>query len=94
MKPVHLQIIATSLAAFCAILGLTLLIIGSSDRSLQFELRALQTRYEAQQEQINAAIAIQQQVIPNLFGDLAKNPEDITFKALIAKHGASPSAGK
>ena len=94
MKPAHLQILATSLAGLCALLGLVLLILGSTARSLQSELRTLQTQYDAQQEQINAALAIRQQIIPNLFGDLAKNPEDITFKALLAKHGGTPTADK
>ena len=94
MKPIHLQYIATGLAALCAILGLALLILGSSARSLQSELRTLQAQFEGQSEQINAAIAIRQQVIPNLFADLAKNPEDVTFKALLSKHGANPGTEK
>ena len=94
MKPAHLNYLATGLGALCAVLGLVLLILGSSAFSFQSDLRGLQTKFEAQQEQINSAVAIQQQIIPNLFTDLGKNPEDITFKALIAKHAAPPAAGK
>ena len=94
MKPAHTQYIATGLGALCAILGLALLILGSSARSLQVELRTLQTRFEAQQEQINAAITIRQQIIPNLFGDLNKHPDDVAIKALLAKHAGSPAPGK
>ena len=94
MKPAHLNYLATGLGSLCALLGLILLILGSSARSLQIDLRGLQTKFEAQQEQINAATAIQQQIIPNLFTDLGKNPEDVTFKALITKHASPPSAGK
>ena len=84
MKPAHLNYIAIGLGALCALLGLALLILGGSARSLQGELALLQTRYQAQQEQIDSAIAIRQQIIPNLFADLGKSPEDVAFKALLA----------
>ena len=94
MSPARPHLAATGLGALCAILGLTLLILGNSSRGLQIELRTLQTQFDGQQEQINAATALRQQIIPNLFGDLAKFPEDVTCKALLAKYGAASASGQ
>ena len=94
MKPAHQFYIAVGLGAVCALLGLALLILGSSSRGLQDELRTLQVKFETQQEHINAAIAIRQQIIPNLFGDLGKLPDDVAIKALLAKHGSAPPSDK
>ena len=94
MKSVHQYYIAVGLGGVCAVLGLVLLILGASSRSLEVELRTLQAKFEAQQEHINTAITISQQIIPNLFGDLGKYPEDVAFKALLAKHSGGPPPGK
>lgn len=87
MKPAQQRNAALALGGVCAGLGLALLVMGMSASSLQNELRTLQAQFEGQQEQINSAITIQQRVLPSLFNDLAQSPEDITFKALLAKHG-------
>ena len=90
MKPAHLRTIALGLGGLCAVLGLAILILGFSNRSLQGEVRGLQTQFETQQELINTAITIQQQIIPNLFVDLGKIPDDASIKSLLTKHGKDP----
>ena len=86
--------ISIGLAGLCAALGLALLILGGSARGLQGDVQKLQTQYQAQQEQINAGVAISQQVVPALFKDLAAHPENIAIRALIEKHASGTGAGK
>ena len=93
MKPTQYYI-ATGLGALGAILGLILLIMGSAARGLQADVQKLQTQYQTQQEQINAGVAISQQVIPNLFKDLSAHPESVGIKALMARHGAAPGSSR
>ncbi len=90
MKTTHYYT-ALGLGAACLVLSLTLLILGNSAHGLQADVQKLQTQLQTQQDQINAGVTIQQQVIPNLFTDLAKFPEDVAIKALIAKHSSSPA---
>ena len=90
MKPAHLRNIALGLGGLCAALGLAILILGGSARSLQSDVRGLQTQFETQQELINAAVTIRQQIIPNLFTDLGKHDDDASIRALLAKHGKDP----
>lgn len=90
MKPAHLRYIALGLGGLCAVLGLTILILGGSARSLQSDVRGLQAQFETQQELINTAVTIRQQVIPNLFTDLGKHNDDASIRALLAKHGNDP----
>ena len=90
MKPAHLRYIALGLGGLCAILGLVILILGVTARSLQGEVRGLQAQFETQQELINTAVTIRQQIIPNLFTDLGKYPDDDGIKTLAAKHGKDP----
>ena len=93
MKPAQYYT-AFGLGGLCAILGLTLLVLGSSARSLQSDVQGLQTQYQAQQNLINTAVTISQQVVPNLFKDLSAHPENAGIKMLLTKHGASPGPGK
>ena len=90
MKPAHLRYIALGLGGLSAVLGLTILILGSSARSLQSDVRRLQTQFETQQELINTAVTIRQQIIPNLFTDLGKHDDDASIRALLAKHAKHP----
>ena len=90
MKPAHLRNIALGLGGLSALLGLTILILGGSARSLQGEVRGLQAQFETQQELINTAVTIRQQIIPNLFTDLGKHDDDASIRALLAKHAKDP----
>ncbi len=85
---------AIGLSGLCAVLGVALLVLGGSARGLQADVQKLQTEYQAQQEQINAGVAISQQVVPTLFKDLASHPENTAIRALIEKHASGTGAGK
>ena len=93
MKPTQYYT-AAGLGGLCAVLGLTLLILGSSARSLQNDLQTAQAQFQTQQDQINTGVTISKQVIPSLFQDLSAHPENVGIKMLLSKHGAVPSPGK
>ena len=90
MKPSHYYT-SLALSVLCAVLSLTLFIMGSAARSLQSDLQKLQAQYQTQQEQINASVTIREQIVPNLFKDMASFPEDAAMKAILSKHGAPPT---
>ena len=91
MKPSHYNI-SLALSVLCAILSLTLFIMGISARGLQSDLQKLQAQYQTQQEQINAGLTISQQVGPNLLKDMASVTDDAGMKAVLSKHGYNPTA--
>ena len=89
MKPSQFHT-SLALSAVCAALSLTLFILGNLTHGQQAGLQKLQAQYQAQQEQINAGIAISQQVGPNLLKDMASFTDDAAIKAILAKHGYNP----
>jgi hypothetical protein len=91
MKPSYYYT-SLALSALCAILSLSVLILGSSTRHLQSDVQKLQAQYQNQQEQINAGVTISQQVGPNLLKDMASVTDDAAMKAVLAKHGYNASA--
>ena len=91
MKPSHYHT-SLALSAVCAVLALTLFIMGISARGLQTDLQKLQVQYQTQQEQINAGVTISQQVGPNLLKDMASLTDDAGMKAVLSKHGYNPTA--
>lgn len=91
MKPSHYHT-SLALSAVCAVLSLTLFIMGISARGLQNDLQKLQAQYQTQQEQINAGVTISQQVGPSLLKDMASITDDAGMKAVLSKHGYNPTA--
>ena len=93
MKPSQYYI-SIGVASLCAVLTLALLILGGTSRGLQLDVQKLQLQYQTQQEQINAGATISQQIIPNLFKDMASLKDDAAMKALLQKHGGVAAENK
>ena len=93
MKP-NQYYTSIGVASLCAVLSLALLILGSTSRGLQLDVQKLQIQYQSQQEQINAATTISQQIIPNLFKDMASLKDNAAMKAILQKHGAVAAENK
>ena len=93
MKP-NQYYTAIGLASLCAVLSLALLILGSTTRGVQMDLQKLQVQYQLQQDQINAATTISQQIIPNLFKDMGSLKDNAGMKAILQKHGGAPPENK
>lgn len=91
--------ISVAVSALCVLLSVWLILLGSSNQSLQAELQKQQQQFQTQQEQINAGNIISQQVGPNLLRDMAMvSVENQAMKDLLAKHGytvtqATPAPG-
>lgn len=90
--PFYISVVASAL---CLLLSLAVMVIGSSNQSLQEEvqkqqeaIQAQQQALQAQQEEINAGNQISQQIGPGLLRDMAASSvKNEKMKALLGKHG-------
>lgn len=80
--------ISVCVAGLCVVLSALLFALAGSARGVQSDIQKLQTQYQMQQVQINSGVTLGQQVAPSIFKDLSAFPEDVSFKALIARHGS------
>lgn len=99
-----LSYLSTAAGALCLILGIWLLSISNTNRSLRGSLQDLQKRtlrhqkalqvqqreLQTQQEQINAGQTINQQVGPAVLQEMAAvSTKDEKMKELLLRHGYS-----
>jgi hypothetical protein len=82
--------LSVSASALCLVLSIVLFWVGNTNQSLQNELQTQQADLQAQQEEINKGVAIQQKLGPGLLNDMAVvSVNDDKMKQLLGKYGYS-----